>query len=178
MISEHWEQADAMWDPFPWLGTHISSIRPCGNIDCCGQMMPLGLWPSRCSAHLSACCLCHTARNKMSSDESREDDSILSKQAIWNIALNILWWGKEGKCLEVSSRDLACVAADLIFNMSLTLETLTMKDKGSCKALWCPRSRLCLRKVQGGFLPSDLLPSAESENVCFPLIVMSTNIEI
>lgn len=53
-----------------------------------------------------------------------------------------------------------------------------MKDKGSCKDLRCPKSRLCLAKVEGGFLPSYLLPSAESENVCVPLIIMSTNIEI
>ena len=78
----------------------------------------------------------------------------------------------------MSSWDLAYMAADLIFNMSLTLETLSMKDKGSHKDLQCLRSRLCLRKVQRDFLPSHLLPSAESENVCVPLIVRSTNTEI
>lgn len=69
-------------------------------------------------------------------------------------------------------------AADLIFNMTLTMETLGMKDQRSCQDWWCLRSRLCLGKVQGGFLPSHLLPSAESENICLPLILMTTNAEM
>lgn len=54
-----------------------------------------------------------------------------------------------------------------------------MKDHvRSCKDLQGVRSRLCLGRIQGGFLPLHLLLSAESKNVCVPLIVMSTNIEI
>lgn len=69
-------------------------------------------------------------------------------------------------------------AADLIFNMTLTMETQDMKDQRSCQDWCCLRSRLCLGKVQEDFLPSHLLPSAESRNVCLPLIVMTTNAEM
>lgn len=47
-----------------------------------------------------------------------------------------------------------------------------------CTDLQGVRRRLCLGGIRGGFLPLHLLLSAESKNVCVPLIVMSMNIEI
>lgn len=75
-------------------------------------------------------------------------------------------------------QDLAFVAADPIFNMSLTPEALSVRDKGFCKGLCCLRSRICLAQAQGGFVSSQLLPSAEFEKVFIALIVVSTNAEI
>lgn len=69
------------------------------------------------------------------------------------------------------------MAADPIFNMSLTPEALALQKRGFVE-FWCLRSKLCLGKAQGGFVSSQLLPPAEFDKVFVPLIVTLTNTEI